>query len=66
MPSVCFYFEVHQPVRLKRFSVFNIGHDNNAFLTYFNHDLNREIFEKVAKKCYLPANQMLLDLINKY
>ena len=66
MPSVCFYFEVHQPVRLKRFSVFNIGHDNNAFLTYFNHDLNREIFEKVAKKCYLPANQLLLDLINKY
>lgn len=66
MPSICCYFEVHQPMRLNRFSVFNIGQNNDSFSTYFNHNLNQEIFEKVAKKCYLPMNRLLLDLINEF
>ena len=66
MTSVCLYFEVHQPVRLNRFSVFNIGKKTDAFSTYFNHELNRWIFEKVARKCYLPTNNLLLDLINEH
>jgi len=65
MTSVCIYFEVHQPMRLNRFSVFNIG-DNGHPSIYFNNKLNQEIFEKVAKKCYLPTNLMLLDLIHKH
>ncbi|RLF33208.1 MAG: alpha-amylase, partial [Thermoplasmata archaeon] len=51
---------------LNRFSVFNIGKNNDPLSTYFNHDLNKNIFEKVARKCYLPTNNLLLDLINKY
>jgi alpha-amylase len=66
MTSVCLYFEVHQPVRLKHFSTINIGRKNDALNTYFNHDLNRGIFQKVAKKCYLPTNQLLLDLIHEF
>ncbi len=65
MTSICMYFEVHQPVRLNRFSVFNIGDDADAF-NYFNNKLNHEIFEKVAKKCYLPTNNLLLNLINEF
>lgn len=65
MTSICIYFEVHQPLRLNRFSVFNIG-NNNSNGSYFNDKLNREIFEKVAKKCYLPTNNLLLNLINKF
>ena len=65
MPSVCFYFEVHQPMRLNRFSVFNIGQNNDSHSTYFDVNLNKEIFEKVANKCYLPTNRLLLDLINE-
>ena len=64
MTSVCLYFEVHQPMRLNRFSVFSIGNQNSPKL-YFDRDLNQEIFTKVAKKCYLPTNNLLLDLINK-
>ncbi|RLD99055.1 MAG: alpha-amylase [Aquificota bacterium] len=64
MTSVCLYFEVHQPIRLNRFSVFSIGRgDSSKF--YFNQKLNQEIFTKVAKKCYLPTNNLLLDLINR-
>ena len=59
------YFEVHQPMRLNRFSVFNIG-DNVSASNYFNNKLNHEIFEKVAKKCYLPTNNLLLNLINEF
>jgi len=66
MTSVCLYFEVHQPIRLNQFPTANIGRKNDALNTYFNHDFNRGIFQKVAKKCYLPANQLLLDLIQKY
>lgn len=64
MTSVCLYFEVHQPMRLNRFSVFNIGNDDSPNY-YFNRKLNEQIFTKVARKCYLPTNNMLLDLINK-
>ncbi len=66
MTSICFYFEVHQPMRLNRFSVFNIGQNTNSHSTYFDEKLNREIFEKVANKCYLPTNKLLLDLIQEF
>jgi len=65
MTSVCLYFEVHQPMRLNRFSVFHIGNDNHHS-EYFNRKLNEEIFTKVAKKCYLPTNNLLLDLIRRF
>jgi alpha-amylase len=66
MPSICFYFEVHQPFRLNHFSVFNIGNTKDIHSTYFDKHLNQKIFEKVANKCYLPANNLLLELIRKY
>jgi len=65
MPSMCFYFQVHQPLRMRRFSIFE---DNNGdpYKLYFNEKLNREVFEKVARKCYLPTNSIMLDLIHKF
>jgi alpha-amylase len=60
MASVCFYFQVHQPFRLRRYSVFDS--DSNYFDDYKNADICR----KVASKCYLPTNRLLLDLIGKY
>lgn len=61
MNSVCFYFEVHQPYRLRKYSFFDIGNDN-----YFDDNKNREIIHKVAKKCYIPMNTLLLKLIKRY
>ncbi|MBX9851249.1 MAG: glycoside hydrolase family 57 protein [Cytophagaceae bacterium] len=62
MPSVCFYFQVHQPFRLKQYSFFNIGNDH----FYEDDHLNRDILNKVSDKCYLPANKLLLKLIKKH
>jgi alpha-amylase len=46
--------------------VFNIGNTKDFYSTYFDQHLNQKIFEKVAKKCYLPTNNLILDLIRKY
>jgi len=61
MVSVCFYFQVHQPIRLRNYSVFEIGHHNS----YFDENKNKAVMRKVANKCYLPANKVIFDLINK-
>jgi alpha-amylase len=53
---------VHQPHRLKKYTYFDIGHDHH----YAGDEINKEILLKVASKCYLPTNQLMLDLINKY
>lgn len=60
MASVCFYFQVHQPFRLRRFSIFDHGAD------YFDNPINQEIIRKVANRCYLPANAVLLELIERF
>ncbi|MFL5764119.1 MAG: glycoside hydrolase family 57 protein [Bacteroidia bacterium] len=62
MPSVCFYFQVHQPFRINNYSFFDIGTSR----PYDNEKKNREILDKVSEKCYLPANRKMLDLIRRH
>jgi len=59
MPDVCLYFQVHQPNRLLPYDFFKIG--ENA--TYEDDAMNAAILNKVAEKCYLPANRMFKQLI---
>jgi alpha-amylase len=60
MASTVFYFEVHQPHRLKAYSVFH----TDPF--YFDEDKNGAICRKVADKCYRPTTQLILDLVRKH
>lgn len=62
MRTICFYFQVHQPFRLKPYRFFDIGEDHH----YWDDFLNRTVMRKVAEKCYLPMNALLLELIHKY
>jgi len=62
MRTICFYFQVHQPFRLRRYRFFDIGNNHN----YFDDFANESIMRKVAEKSYLPTNQVMLDLINTY
>ena len=67
MPAVCLYFQVHQPWRLKKYRIFDIGSDHEYFSDSSDSDRNNlKILHKVAAKCYLPTNGILLDLLNKY
>jgi len=68
--DICFVFEVHQPFRLNR----NYHADllarrqvskEDLFDLYFDHRLNREVFDRTAQKCYFPANNTILEQIDK-
>ena len=62
MKTVCFYFQVHQPWRLKTYRFFNMGNDHN----YLDDFTNRAIMQKIARECYLPMNSLLLNLIEQH
>jgi alpha-amylase len=57
--SVCLYFQVHQPTRLRTYRFFDIGKDSH----YYDDFANRTILKRVAQKCYLPMNALLLEAI---
>ncbi|MDX2247257.1 MAG: glycoside hydrolase family 57 protein [Bacteroidia bacterium] len=62
MPSVCLYFQVHQPYRLRPQSVFHIGSHHK----YWNKRLNQSVLNRVVEHCYLPANEVILSQIQKH
>lgn len=59
MKTICFYFQIHQPFRLKRYRFFDIGNDHY----YYDDFQNEEIIHRIAEKCYLPANRTILEMI---
>jgi alpha-amylase len=70
--SFCLAFEVHQPFRLRKDFFWNKKMFKKSvkvedlFDYYFFEGKNREIFEKVARKCYRPTNEIILKLIEEY
>ena len=62
MKTICLYFQIHQPFRLKRYRFFDIGNDHY----YYDDYLNESVVRRVADKCYIPANKIILDLIKKH
>ncbi len=72
MTDICLMFEVHQPLRLNR----NFHVDlltsrlstskRDLFELYFDNTLNRQIFDRVARKCYFPANNIILEEIERF
>jgi alpha-amylase len=66
MSAVCFYFQVHQPFRIKKYRFFDIGKDHDYFSSPSDDQNNQKILQKVAHKCYLPTNNLLLKLLDEY
>ena len=60
MKSICFYFQIHQPFRLKRYRFFDIGNDHY----YYDDFANDDIVTRIAERSYIPMAQTLLDMIN--
>ena len=59
--SICLYFQVHQPTRLRLYRFFDIGKDSH----YYDDFANRTILRRIAQKCYLPMNAQLLEQIRQ-
>ncbi len=62
MRSICFFFQVHQPYRLRTYRFFDIGDNHN----YYDEYLNRSIINRVAERCYIPMNNLLITLIKEF
>jgi alpha-amylase len=60
--TICLFFQVHQPFRLKVYRFFNIGIDHD----YYDDAKNKHIIKRVAHNCYMPANDLLLSCIKKF
>lgn len=59
--NICLYFQVHQPTRLRLYRFFDIGKDSH----YYDDFANRTILKRIAQKCYLPMNELLLESIKE-
>ncbi len=62
MKLICLYFQVHQPFRLRPINLFKPNRINEIF----DKASNQAIFDKITGNCYLPTNQLLLHLLEKY
>lgn len=62
MKAICFYFQIHQPFRLRTYRFFDIGVNHH----YFDDYANRYILRRVADKCYIPTNNVILNLIKEF
>lgn len=60
--TICLLFQVHQPFRLKPYRFFDIGIDHS----YFDEIQNSAILRSIVRNCYLPANEVLMNLIRKF
>lgn len=66
---ICLAFEVHQPFRLRNdffWSKRMFSGDSDIFEKYFFSEKDKEIFEKVARKCYYPTNNIILELLDDF
>lgn len=59
MKAICFYFQIHQPFRLKRYRFFDIGNDHY----YYDDFANDDIVTRIAQRSYIPAAESLLRMI---
>jgi alpha-amylase len=71
MTDICLIFEVHQPFRLNSKFISNLIvpkkiTKNNLYELYFDHKINKEIFDRVSEKCYVPANKILMEQVKKF
>ncbi|KAA6311898.1 alpha-amylase, partial [termite gut metagenome] len=61
MRTICFYFEIHKIIHLKRYRFFDIGTDHY----YYDDYLNESTITETAKNSYIPALTALLEMVKK-
>jgi alpha-amylase len=61
MKALSFNFEIHQPMRLKRYRFFDIGNDHY----YYDDFLNDDIVTRIAERSYIPTAKSLLKMIEE-
>ena len=68
MRGICLYLHIHQPWRVRAYSIFDVGVNENYFddPNYHSKQNNERIFRKVAEKSYLPTFTLLENNLKKH
>ena len=67
MRAICLYLHIHQPIRYREYSIFEVGNNSNYYYDSYNgRQSNERIFNKVTEKSYRPMLNLLLDNMKKY
>ena len=67
MRAICLYLHIHQPIRYREYSIFDVGNNSNYFHDNYNsRQSNERIFRKVAAKSYQPMLDLLLCKMKEY
>ncbi len=65
--AIVLYLHVHQPYRIRHYTIFDTGQKHDYFDAPHDHRTNNEsIIHKVAEKSYLPTNKKLLQLLERH
>jgi alpha-amylase len=65
MKHIIIGFEVHQPFRIRKEYFWNPYFRGSSLEKYFDNTINKDIFERVKNKCYLPATKIILEEIER-
>jgi len=66
-PGITLYMHVHQPPRVRQYSIFDTARDHNYFVdNALSQQNNEQIFRKVAEKSYRPMNKLLKSLLDAH
>lgn len=64
--AIVLYMHVHQPYRIRHYTVFDAGTKHDYFDAHYdNQASNERILKKVAQKSYIPTNARLLKLLEE-
>ena len=67
MRAISLYLHMHQPIRYREYSIFDVGNNSNYFDSdFYGKQSNERIFKKVTEKSYLPMLSLLEKNMQKY
>ena len=60
MRAICLYLHIHQPIRYREYSIFDVANYSNYYYDHYDsRQSNERIFKKVANKSYRPMLSLL-------
>lgn len=67
MRAICLYLHIHQPLRYREYTIFDVANNSNYFeCEYHERESNERIFKKVTEKSYRPTLNLLEKAIKKH
>lgn len=67
MRAICLYLHIHQPIRYREYSIFDVANDSNYYNDHYDsRQSNERIFKKVANKSYRPMLNLLESNMQRF